>query len=209
MGGWFKKEIRTLEDLRGLRMRIPGLGADVLNAFGVKTDIAINSGRVIRADEILPRLRDGRLDAAEWIGPYDDELLGLQSAARFYYAPGWWEPSTTNELMVNRRALEALSPQHRLALETACAETYLWSRREYDLRNIEALRRLRTGGVELRRFPPELMAAFAAESERLLRELERQDPLRFGYVCAEWRQFRRRIRELITITQFTPEHGAT
>jgi TRAP-type mannitol/chloroaromatic compound transport system substrate-binding protein len=190
-------------------MRIPGLGADVLNAFGVKTDIAINSGRVIRADEILPRLRDGRLDAAEWIGPYDDELLGLQSAARFYYSPGWWEPSTTNELMVNRRALEALSPQHRLALETACAETYLWSRREYDLRNIEALRRLRTGGVELRRFPPELMAAFAAESERLLRELERQDPLRFGYVCAEWRQFRRRIRELITITQFTPEHGAT
>jgi len=209
MGGWFKKELRSLEDLRGLRMRIPGLGADVLNAFGVKTDIAINSGRVIRADEILPRLRDGRLDAAEWIGPYDDELLGLQSAARYYYSPGWWEPSTTNELMVNRQALAALSPEHRLALETACAETYLWSRREYDLRNIEALRRLRAGGVQLRRFPPELMAAFAAESERLLRELERQDPLRFGYVCAEWRQFRRRIRELITITQFTPEDGPT
>jgi len=207
MGGWFKREVNGAEDLRGLRMRIPGLGADVLNAFGVQTDFAINAGRVITADQILPRLRDGRLDAAEWIGPYDDELLGLPSAARYYYTPGWWEPSTSNELMVSRRALRELPADLRLALQTACAETFLWTRREYDLRNIEALRRLRADGVQLRRFPPALMRAFAQESERQLREQERQDPERFGYVAAEWRRFRSRIRDVIAVTQFRPEEG--
>jgi TRAP-type mannitol/chloroaromatic compound transport system substrate-binding protein len=207
MGGWFKKEINEPADLKGLRMRIPGLGADVLNAFGVQTDYAINAGRVIAADQILPRLRDGRLDAAEWIGPYDDELLGLHTAARYYYAPGWWEPSTTNELMVSRRALAELPADLRLALQTACAETFLWTRREYDLRNIEALARLRAAGVQLRRFSPALMGAFAQESERLLLELERQDPERFGYVAAEWRRFRTRIRDVIAVTQFSPGEG--
>jgi TRAP-type mannitol/chloroaromatic compound transport system substrate-binding protein len=205
MGGWFQKEVNGPEDLKGLRMRIPGLGADVLNAFGVQTDYAINAGRVITADQILPRLRDGRLDAAEWIGPYDDELLGLHTAARYYYSPGWWEPSTTNELMVNQQALEDLSPSHRLALETACAETYLWSRREYDLRNIQALARLRANGVQLRRFSPAMMAAFRNESERLLRMRAKDDPQRFGYVYAEWLRFRDRIRDVIAITQFEPD----
>jgi TRAP-type mannitol/chloroaromatic compound transport system substrate-binding protein len=207
MGGWFKREVNELEDLKGLRMRIPGLGADVLSAFGVRNDYVINAGRVITADQILPRLRDGRLDAAEWIGPYDDELLGLQTAARFYYSPGWWEPSTTNQLMVSRRALEELPADLRLALETACAEIFLWTRREYDLRNIDALRRLRAGGVQLRRFSPALMQAFAQESERQLREQERQDPERFGYVAAEWRRFRTRIRDVIAVTQFSRGEG--
>ncbi|MFN6131906.1 MAG: CHAT domain-containing protein [Synechococcaceae cyanobacterium] len=207
MGGWFQKEVNGPEDLKGLRMRIPGLGADVLNAFGVQTDYAINAGRVITADQILPRLRDGRLDAAEWIGPYDDELLGLHTAARYYYSPGWWEPSTTNELMVSRQALEELPADLRLALQTACAETFLWTRREYDLLNIEALRRLRAEGVQLRRFPPALMLAFEQESERQLREQERQDPQRFGYVAAEWRRFRDRIRDAIAVTQFIPGEG--
>ena len=106
----------------------------------------------------------------------------MHTAARYYYASGWWEPSTTNELMVNQAALEALSPAHRLALETACAETYLWSRREYDLRNIQALARLRSNGVQLRRFSAAMMAAFRRESERILRMRAEDDPQRFGYV---------------------------
>ena len=192
---------------------VSSIGTITFNSDGTfsssiaQTDFAINSGRVINADQILPRLRDGRLDAAEWIGPYDDELLGLPSAARFYYRPGWWEPSTTNELMVSRRALAELPADLRLALQTACAETFLWTRREYDLRNIEALRRLRADGVQLRSFPPTLMRAFAQESERQLREQERQDPERFGYVAAEWRRFRTRIRDVIAVTQFSPEEG--
>lgn len=204
MGGWFKKELNSLEDLRGLRMRIPGLGADVLRTFGVYTDFEINNNRIIPADKILTRLR-ADLDAAEWIGPYDDEVLGLHTAARYYYAPGWWEPSTTNELMVNQQALEDLSPAHRLALETACAETYLWSLREYDLRNLQALERLRANGVQLRRFSPVMMEAFQRESERLMRMQAEDDPQRFGYVYAEWLRFRDRIRDNIAVTQFEPD----
>jgi TRAP-type mannitol/chloroaromatic compound transport system substrate-binding protein len=109
--------------------------------------------------------------------------------------------------MVSRRALRELPADLRLALETACAETFLWTRREYDLRNTEALRRLRADGVQLRRFPPALMQAFAQEAEHQLREQERQDPERFGYVAAEWRRFRTRIRDVIAVTQFSPEEG--
>jgi TRAP-type mannitol/chloroaromatic compound transport system substrate-binding protein len=205
MGGWFKRELTTLADLRDLNMRIPGLGADVLRVFGVKTDVDLNKGRGIPADQILPRLRAGLLDAAEWIGPYDDRLLGLHTAARFYYHPGWWEPSTTNELMVNKQALAELSPAHLEALKTACAEIYLWSCREYDLRGMEALQQLRESGTQLRRFPPEMMRAFQQESQRLLQEKARWDPYAFGYVYTEWLRFRDRIRDAIGITQYRPE----
>jgi TRAP-type mannitol/chloroaromatic compound transport system substrate-binding protein len=109
--------------------------------------------------------------------------------------------------MVSRRALAELPSDLRLALQTACAETFLWTRREYDLRNIEALARLRADGVQLRRFSPSLMRAFAQESERLRVEQERQDPERFGYVAAEWRRFRSHIRDVIAVTQFSPEEG--
>ncbi|MFM8278196.1 MAG: CHAT domain-containing protein [Cyanobium sp.] len=204
MGGWFKQELRTLADLNGLRMRIPGIGAAVLNAFGVETDWERDS-KSLPADQILDRLRSGQLDAAEWIGPYDDHLLGLNNAARFYYSPGWWEPSTTNELMVNRSVLEELSPAHRLALETACSETYLWIRRQYDLLNIKALQQLRESGVQLRRFSPEMMAAFQQESQNQLEKLANSNPTTFGYVYEEWKNFRTRIRDVINVTQFRPE----
>jgi TRAP-type mannitol/chloroaromatic compound transport system substrate-binding protein len=171
----------------------------------VKTDVDLNKGRGIPADQILPRLRAGLLDAAEWIGPYDDRLLGLHTAARFYYHPGWWEPSTTNELMVNKQALAELSPAHLEALKTACAEIYLWSCREYDLRGMEALQQLRESGTQLRRFPPEMMRAFQQESQRLLQEKARWDPYAFGYVYTEWLRFRDRIRDAIGITQYRPE----
>lgn len=202
MGGWFRREIREAADLDGLRMRIPGLGADVLNSFGVSTDFAMNAGRTIPPSEIVERMRDGRLDAAEWIGPRDDEILGLHQVARYYYAPGWWEPSTTTELMVNTDALEALPADLRTALEAVCSETYQWILRRYDLDNLAALERLKTLGVQLRRFPPPLMAAFAQSSSDLLEELQRQDPTHFGYVHQEWRRFRDRLRATIEITQF-------
>ncbi len=208
MGGWFKKELTSVEDLRGLRMRIPGLGAEVLKRFGVRTDLEL-IGRVIGPSEIEPRLRDGRLDAAEWIGPHDDEMLGLHQLREqgfvYYYSPGWWEPATTTELMVNREALAALPPDHRAALETACADTYGRILRTYDLRNITALERLQRQGVQLRRFSPAMMEAFAAASNALLDEQARQDPQAFGHVYQEWKTFRKRLRDTLFVTQFTPE----
>ena len=211
MGGWFKKELTSVEDLKGLRMRIPGLGAEVLNRFGVRTDLEL-IGRVIGPSEIEPRMRDGRLDAAEWIGPHDDEALGLHTLREqgfvYYYSPGWWEPATTTELMINKDALAALPPDHRAALETACADTYARILRSYDLANISALERLQRQGVQLRRFPPSMMATFEAASSAHLDELARQNPQTFGYVYQEWKLFRQRIRDTLAVTQFTPEGSA-
>jgi TRAP-type mannitol/chloroaromatic compound transport system substrate-binding protein len=206
MGGWFKKELTSVEDLKGLRMRIPGLGAEVLNRFGVRTDLEL-IGRVIGPSEIEPRMRDGRLDAAEWIGPHDDEALGLhllrEQGFVYYYSPGWWEPATTTELMINKEALAALPDDHRAALETACADTYASTLRAYDLSNITALERLRRQGVKLRRFPPGMMAAFEEATTLHLEELARQNPHTFGYVHAEWQRFRTRLRDTLALTQFT------
>lgn len=213
MGGWFKRELASIEDLKGLRMRIPGLGAEVLNRFGVRTDMELNAGRVIGPSQILERMRDGRLDAAEWIGPHDDEALGLHELGdlgfKYYYFPGWWEPATTTELMVNKAAFAALPPDHRAALETACAETYATIFRSYDLANIAALERLKQQGVQLRRFPPEMMRAFEVASTAHLDELARQNPHTFGYVYREWSAFRQRLRATLAITQFTAEGGAS
>ena len=94
MGGWFRKEINTVADLQGLKMRIPGLGGQVLTKLGVTV-------QVIPGGEIFQALQTGAVDAAEWVGPYDDEKLGLNKAAKFYYYPGWWEPGPTLEVQVN------------------------------------------------------------------------------------------------------------
>lgn len=154
-------------------------------------------------------MRDGRLDAAEWIGPHDDEALGLHDlrdlGPLYYYSPGWWEPATTTELMVNREALAELSSPHRAALETACADTYARTLRSYDLKNITALERLLRQGVQLRRFSPEMMAAFEVASKEHLEELARQSPQTFGHVYREWTSFRQRIRDTLAITQFRPK----
>lgn len=203
MGGWFKREVHDLADLKGLRMRIPGLGAEVLQHFGVVTDLDLNAGRIIPPSELTSRIRNNLLDAAEWIGPRDDEQLGLQYQARYYYSPGWWEPSTTTDLFVNRKALAALSEDLRAALQAACSETYQFIQRQYDLENMVALERLQQQGVQLRRFSPALMEAFEGKSREHLHFLSEQDPGKFGYVYGEWRHFRDRIRATIAVTQFS------
>jgi hypothetical protein len=101
MGGWFKREIRGVADLRGLKMRIPGMGGAVMNRLGVTV-------QVLGGSEIYPALERGAIDATEWVGPYDDEKLGFHNAARFYYYPGWWEPGPSMSFMVNRQAWDRL-----------------------------------------------------------------------------------------------------
>ena len=131
-------------------------------------------------------------------------MLFRSQGFRYYYSPGWWEPATTTELMVNREALAALPEDHRVALETACADTYARILRTYDLRNMAALERMTRQGVQLRRFPPEMMAAFQEASTAHLEEVARQNPHTFGYVHQEWKTFRRRLRDTLAVTQFTP-----
>jgi len=204
MGGWFKREINDLDDLRNLRMRVPGLGAEVLRRFDVVTDLDLNNGRIIPPSELSRRLATKMLDAAEWIGPRDDVVLGLHKQARYYYSPGWWEPSTTTDLFVHRPAFEALGNDHKAALQSACAETFQWILRQYDMDNMVVLEDLRKQGVQLRQFNPTLMAAFARTSQEHLQFLSDQDPQRFGYVHREWSRFRDRIRSTLAVTQFNP-----
>jgi TRAP-type mannitol/chloroaromatic compound transport system substrate-binding protein len=125
MGGWFRGEIRGLPDVQGLKFRIAGLGGQVFQRLGTVT-------QQIAGGDIYPALERGVIDAAEWVGPYDDEKLGFHRVARHYYAPGFWEPCAQGVLMVGRRAWDALPEAHRAALETACAEASAEQTARYD-----------------------------------------------------------------------------
>lgn len=187
MGGWFKREIRSVADLRGLRMRIPGLGGAVLNRLGV-------SVQVLGGSEIYPALERGAIDATEWVGPYDDEKLGFHNAARFYYYPGWWEPGPSMSFMVNRRAWDALPRAYQDAFEVAAAWAAATTQAIYDVRNPEALQRLVTGGTQLRRFSDDVLRACADASRDLLEAQAARDA---GYrrVYQSFSEFRSRAFE--------------
>ncbi len=128
MGGWFRREMNTVEDLRGLRMRIPGLGGEVLSRLGVTV-------QVLAGGEIFQALQTGTVDAAEWVGPYDDEKLGLNQVAQFYYYPGWWEPSAAFEVEVNLDEWNALPPEYQEAIRTAAFEANTVILTRYEARN--------------------------------------------------------------------------
>jgi TRAP-type mannitol/chloroaromatic compound transport system substrate-binding protein len=168
MGGWFKREINTVGDLRGLKMRIPGMGAAVMNRLGVTV-------QVLGGPEIYPALERGAIDATEWVGPYDDEKLGLHRAARFYYYPGWWEPGPSMSFMVNRQAWDQLPSAYQQAFELAAVYAAQGTQTIYDVKNPEALQRLTAGGTQLRRFSPEIMGACATASRDLLEQNASRD----------------------------------
>src|SRR6476659_3786460 len=181
MGGWFRKEIKTVDDLKGLRMRIGGLGGTVLQRLGaIPTQIA--------PGDIYPSLERGTIDAAEWIGPADDEKLGFAKVAKYYYTPGWWEGSAMVTALVNAKAWDALPPQFKDAFETAANEQNLLMNAKYDARNPEALARLLSGGTELRAFPqPVLDACYRASVEAFNEMADKSDDFRRVY--RHWKTF--------------------
>jgi TRAP-type mannitol/chloroaromatic compound transport system substrate-binding protein len=152
MGGWFRKEISKVADLEGLKMRIPGLGGQVMTKLGVTV-------QTLPGGEIFQALQTGAIDAAEWVGPYDDEKLGLNKAADYYYAPGWWEPGPTLEVQINLAEWEALPEVYKAAVETAAYQANTIMLARYDARNNEALTRLVESGVILTPYSDEIMAA--------------------------------------------------
>jgi TRAP-type mannitol/chloroaromatic compound transport system substrate-binding protein len=183
MGGWFKREIRTLADLRGLKMRIPGMGGEVMDRLGVTVQ---NLG----GGDIYAALERGAIDATEWVGPYDDEKLGFQRAAGFYYYPGWWEPGPSMSFLVNRRAWEQLPALYREAFEAAARHAADATQAVYDVKNPPALQRLLAGGTQLRRYPEEIMRAAGVQAGSLLEEHAGRDAAGYGKVYGEWRKFR-------------------
>jgi TRAP-type mannitol/chloroaromatic compound transport system substrate-binding protein len=182
MGGWFKREIRTVTDLRGLKMRIPGLGGAVMSQLGVTV-------QVLGGGDIYPALERGVIDATEWVGPYDDEKLGFQQAARFYYYPGWWEPGPSMSFMVNRQAWDRLPKEYQDAFEVAASYAASRTLTIYDTKNPEALLRLVAGGTQLRRYPDDIMRA----AENVTRDMLEQSAARdatYRKVLDAFRKFR-------------------
>ena len=164
MAGWFNKEINSLADLAGLKMRMPGFGGEVLQRAG---GVAV----AMPGSEIFTALQTGVIDATEWVGPYNDLALGLQDIARHYYYPGWHEPGPTLEAIVNRQALEALPADLRAMLEVACRAVNQDMLDEFTARNARALKALVDDhGVAVRRLPEDVLARLRELSEDVVRE---------------------------------------
>ena len=152
MGGWFRKEIKTVADMKCLKMRIGGFAGAVMSKLGLVP-------QQIAGGDIYPSLEKGTIDAAEWVGPYDDEKLGFNKVAKFYYYPGWWEGGPQVSALVNIKAWDALPKSYQAILEMACADAHTDMLAKYDGRNPAALKRLVAGGAQLRPFPRPVMDA--------------------------------------------------
>lgn len=185
MGGWFKRQINTVADLQGLKMRIPGIGGQIMSRMGVNV-------QVLPAGEIFLALDRGAIDAAEWVGPYDDEKLGLHKAAEFYYYPGWSEPGPTLDVLVNRTAWNKLPPEYQAIFKTAAYEANMNMLSEYDALNSQALARLTAGGTKLVPFSREIMQASQTASFEFLEENASQDNT-FKEVYQQWKGFRQQV----------------
>ena len=170
MAGWFNKEINSVDDLKGLKMRIPGLGGEVLARAG-GTPVTLAGG------ELFTSLQSGAIDATEWVGPYNDLAFGLYKAAKYYYYPGWHEPGTTLECMINKQAFDALPEdlQHIVRNAARVANQDMLS--EYVARNNQALQALKNEhGVDVRRLPDEVLARLRELSDQVVAELVEKDP---------------------------------
>jgi TRAP-type mannitol/chloroaromatic compound transport system substrate-binding protein len=182
MGGFFRKEINTVEDLKGLKLRVGGFAGTVLAKLGAVP-------QQIAGGDIYPSLEKGTIDAAEWVGPYDDEKLGLAKVAKFYYYPGWWEGGPQMDLFVNRDAYAALPKEYQEILAAASATANAEMLAKYDVNNPKALRRLVAAGVQLRPFSRDIMNAAWKAANEVYAETSEKNP-RFKKVYEPWKAFR-------------------
>ncbi len=183
MGGWFRKEIRTVADLQGLKFRVGGFAGKVLAKLGaVPMQIA--------ASDIYPALEKGTIDAAEWVGPYDDEKLGFFKVAKNYYYPGWWEGGPELDLFINQSAWNALPKEYQSMLEAACAEANILMLAKYDALNPAAMRRLVVNHkVQLRPFSREILDACWQATKEICEEESAKNP-GFKKIYDSWKPFR-------------------
>lgn len=194
MGGWFNREINTVADLRGLKMRIPGIGGEALARAG-------GAPVALLADEIYTSLATGVIDAAEWVGPFNDLSMGLHEAARYYYYPGWQEPGPTLELLVNKQAFALLPPDLQQIVELAAAALNDQMTAEFTARNAGYLAELvRYPKVELRRFPDEVLEQLRRYTDELLVELVAKDP-RVARVYESFNAFRQQVKPWSEISE--------
>ncbi len=188
MGGWFSKEINTVADLQGLKMRIPGIAGTVLNNLGGE-QVTVAGG------EILTSIQTGAIDAAEFVGPTDDLILGLDELGSdlFYYHPGWWEPGTALEVQFRLDDWNNLPETYQAAIQNAAAHSNMRTMALYDVLNQRDLQTIKEF-AEIREFSPELMAAFKEETENVLDGIASEDA-KFAEILGPWREFRDGISE--------------
>ena len=169
MGGWFRKEIKTVADFKGLKMRIGGFAGTVIAKMGAVP-------QQLAAGDIYPALEKGTIDAAEWVGPYDDEKLGFNKVCKYYYYPGWWEGGPELDLFVNVAEWAKLPKEYQNILEAACWEANTWMVAKYDAQNPAALKRLVGSGTQLRAFSKEIMVASYKASLEVYKEASEKSP---------------------------------
>ncbi|APH73826.1 TRAP transporter substrate-binding protein [Aquibium oceanicum] len=169
MGGWFRKEINTVADLQGLKMRIGGFAGRIMEKLGAVP-------QQIAGGDIYPSLEKGTIDAAEWVGPYDDEKLGFYKVAPFYYYPGWWEGGPTVHLMFNKEKFDELPANYQSLLRTAAQAENSNMLQKYDYLNPDALKRLVANGTQLRPFSQEILSACFDASLGIYDELTGSNP---------------------------------
>ena len=182
MGGWFRREIRSVADLKGLKFRIAGMAGLVFAKVGAVP-------QMIGGPDIYLSLEKGTIDGAEWVGPYDDEKLGFNKVARYYYYPGWWEAGTTGHTLINDRSWASLPKAYQAALVSACGEACVWMLAKYDAENPQALRRLVASGARLRPFPRSVMEACEKASYELYGELMKKSE-HWKRIYPAWKKFR-------------------
>ncbi|MGE0083753.1 MAG: TRAP transporter substrate-binding protein [Desulfococcaceae bacterium] len=186
MGGWFRKEMKTIEDFKGLKMRIPGLGGKVVAKAGCAVTL-------LPAGEIFTSLERGVIDATEWVGPLHDLRMGFFKAAQYYYYPGWHEPGTCLEVIFNKKVYDSLEADLKAAIDAVAMETNFWSLCEFESGNGAALEELITQHkVNLVQFPDVLMADLKKLSIETLEEEAKKDPMSTK-VHEAFKAFRKRL----------------
>lgn len=184
MGGWFNREIKSIEDFKGLKMRIPGLGGKVLAKAGGTAVLSAGG-------EIYTNLERGVIDATEWVGPYNDYKMGFYKVAKYYYYPGWHEPGTVLETFVNKKAFESLPKDLQEVVTTAAMACNLWMLCESETKNNFYLEKMvKEEGVQLKMFPPDVISKLRAYSTEVLDEIANKDPLS-KKVYESFRKFRK------------------
>ncbi len=169
MGGWFRKEIKSVSDLSGLKFRIAGITGQVLQKLGVVP-------QQLAGADIYPSLEKGTLDAAEWIGPYDDEKLGFYKVAPFYYYPGWWEGGPSLHGFISLAKWNELPKPYQAAITSAANYATTWMQARYDAQNPAALKRLVAAGAQLRPFPNDVMDACFKASNEIYADISAKNP---------------------------------
>jgi TRAP-type mannitol/chloroaromatic compound transport system substrate-binding protein len=182
MGGWFNKQINSIADLKGLKMRIPGLGGEVLRRAG-------GTPVTLPASEIFTSLQTGAIDATEWVGPYNDLTLGLHTVARYYYYPGWQEPAPALQAYVNRQAWDSLPPDLQAIIEISCQAVTTDMQAEYAHGNAVALEQLTANpDVELRQFPDDVLQYLKSIAKEIVEAMAADDPMA-AKIYASWSSF--------------------